>query len=478
MDLKNRLGLTLVLLLTLAGEAVRVRQFVSCPAFWEDEIAVLLNTRHQSMAQLPFVHLTAYSKESPVAAPPVFLWATKWMGDRFNYAEWSVRVLPFACSLAAMLLFAHLAWRMLTPIGAAWAVALFAFSDPLIFQAADVKPYSGDVLISVLVIWIAFAFKPKAPAAWRLIGAALVTVFGIWISYSVVFVLAAVGLALWGQLDKNRRRGFAKMLLCVAPAVASFLVVYFLSIRRQRDVNLDVYWVHLFPNWLRPWTVPGYTIGGTWELFHYMMYPIGPVMLIAAAIGIAKLRRERNTALLILLLAPVGLDFLAACLAQYPFGGTRLTLYLQPFLCFLCGIGADATNRWIKLALASVPVSAAALAIYGLFVPQNKGNLRDALQFLNSHRQLTEPVHLLGNQTLGAAKWYWPHPDDLTHLHFEQSAKIHGDGFWVVVCYEPRKRGENEIAMKQPDAVVDESRSLHINGADVLWFAPKQGTSR
>jgi len=297
----------------------------------------------------------------------------------------------------------------------------------------------------------------------------------IWLSYSAVFVLAAVGLCLWEELDATRLRRLGRMILCVSPAVASFLAVYFLSIRRQRDVNLDVYWVHLFPNFLRPWSVPGWVIGGTWELFHHQMYPIGPIMLAAAGPGIRALWRAGNKRLLILLVAPVVLDLAAACMEQYPYGGTRLTLYLCPFLSLLCGIGAASAARWGQAILAGVPVSAAGLAAYGLFVPQNKGDFREALRYLRAHRASNETVYLVGNQTLGAAAWYLPQPDSLIHFHLEQTAQIHGDSFWVVICYEPRKYRENEPAMSQPDGVADPSRRFDINGADVIWFGPKNG---
>ena len=99
------------------------------------------------------------------------------------------------------------------------------------------------------------------------------------------------------------------------------------------------------------------------------------------------------------------------------------------------------------------------------------------MRYLTTHRQPGEEVYLVGNQTLGAAKWYLPDPDPLMHEHLEQSAPIHGTRYWVVICYEPRKRSENKRAMTQPGTRVDESRSFHTSGADVLWFTPVPGVS-
>ncbi|HUB26842.1 MAG TPA: hypothetical protein VL992_15560 [Tepidisphaeraceae bacterium] len=467
-------------MLVAIGGALRLRQYLSLPSFWENEVAVMLNARHYTASELPFSHLVSYNTQNPVAAPPIFLLITKWMGDFFNYSEWSVRLLPLLCSLAAIGLFAHLAWRLLQPAAAVWAVALLAFSDPLIFQAGDAKPYSGDVLVAVLIVWVALAFRPNAAVWKRLALASAVTAASVWISYTAVFVLAAVGLSVFEKLNKNRWRALIKLVACVLPAIASLAVVYFLSIRRQRDPNLDLFWLHLFPDWRKPLSVAPFISSGTWELFRYAFYPIGPIMLIAFGLGIVALWREGNQRLLILLLSPLAIDLAAACTYQYPFGGTRLLLYLIPFVCLLCGIGAASAGRqfrWVgralQMILASVPVAAAAVAVYGLFWPQNFGNMRDAVHFLSINRKANETVYLMGAQTVSASRWYLPQPDSRVHLQLDKSWPIHGDNFWLVICYETRKDQKHDPAMHQPDSVLDESRSFHTRGADVLWFAPK-----
>lgn len=477
-QLHRRRMLWLVIAFAAAGIICRLAQFLARTSFWEDEIAVLVNLQRHTMRELPFVKLVDYDPSSPVAAPAFFLWTTKWLGEHFHYSEWSVRLLPLICSIAAVIVFAHLAWRLVSPVAAAWAVALLALSDPLIFQAGNVKPYSGDVLVAALIVWAAFVARPNAPPARRLLAAAIVTAIGIWLSYPAVFVFAAVTLAMWPDFLSKGARGFVQMALSALPVLASFLAVYFLSIRAQRSPTLDVYWVHLFADWSRPLSIPVWLVGGTWEMFHFQMYPLGPIMIAAVAIGIWALSR-RSPRLLILLLGLWALDLIAACVSQYPYGGTRLTLFLLPFLALLAGEGAAAVpalwpkqKRWAQAALAIVPLAMAGLAAYQLLVPRSKGDLRDAVRFLNSHRKPDEEVYLVGQQTLGAASWYLPNRDPLIHEHLAQSAPIHDQRYWVVLSYEPRKYKENKPAMTQPGCKVDESRSFHTAGADVLWFVP------
>jgi 4-amino-4-deoxy-L-arabinose transferase-like glycosyltransferase len=470
----------LIVVLVLAGAGCRLAQFLSRQAFWEDEVAVLVNLQHHSARELPFVKLESYSQESPVAAPPVFLWTTQWMGQQFNYSEFAVRAMAMVCSILVLPLFAHLAWRMIGPVGAVWAVALMALSDPLIFQAANVKPYSGDVLLAVLILWAAFVPSANAPPQRKLAAAAVVTIPALWMSYPAIFVFAAVGLALLPDLIKSSPQRLIAPAICLLAVAGSFLAVDVLCIRAQRNANLDVYWMHLFPDFTHPMTLPRWLIGGTWEMFHFQFYPVGPIMLAAVAMGCWHLHRTSNRAMLTLLLAPWILNLVAACMGQFPYGGSRLTLFLTPFLSLLIGIGAAAVPlrlpdiwRWAWLVLAIVPVAMVGYAAYQLKVPRSKGNLRDAVTFLNAHRAPDEEAYLVGNQTLGAAMWYLPNRDPLIHDHLEQSAPIHGTRYWIVISYEPRKLAENKKAMTQPGVRVDESRSFHTSGADVLWFVPQ-----
>jgi hypothetical protein len=474
--LSKRACLYVVAALTVAGIVCRLGQYLSNQSFWEDEIALLRNLQQHSPSQIAFTPLNAVGEDAPVAAPPAFLWITQWLGNRFDYAEWSVRLLPLLCSIGAMGLLADFAWRILTPFAAVWAVWLFALSDPLLFQAGTAKPYSGDALLAILIAWTALAAGPGASVVRRLAAAGMVTAVGIWLSYTSFFTFAAAAVAFWPALGKDRWERARSLAACAAPALVSFLAAYIFCVRAQRQPTLDQYWMHLFPDPMHPLKSLAWVIGATWEVFHFQMYPIGPIMLIGALAGVWTLGRA-NRPLLILLVLPIGLDLLASFLQQYPYGGTRATLFLCPFICLLCGVGAAAWCeylpghwRWSGAVLALVPLAMTAMAGYQLVAPRSKGEMRDAVRFLLSHRRPGEPVYLVGQQTAGAANWYLPHPDPPAYRILSQTTPIYGGQFWVVISYEPRKYDENKPAMSQPGVHVDESRSLHIRGADVLWF--------
>lgn len=66
--------------------------------------------------------------EHAQAAPPIFLWIERFMYGAFGSGELALRLLPLVCGLAALALFAALAWRLFTPPVAVLATGLFAFA--------------------------------------------------------------------------------------------------------------------------------------------------------------------------------------------------------------------------------------------------------------------------------------------------------------------------------------------------------------
>jgi hypothetical protein len=479
----RRQCIQLIMLFCAAGIACRVAQYLSRQSLWGDEVAVLMNVQRHSPAELPFVPLESYAAASPVAAPPLFLWITQFMGTVCGYGELSDRLLPLLCAVLALPLFAHLCWRICSPRAAVWAVALLAFCDPLLFQCANVKPYSGDVLVAILIVWVAMAPR-RLSAGRRLAAATAVAAIGLWLSYVAIFTFVAVAAALWVELSQDGRRGLRRLILGSIPALASFVILYVVSIRTQKTSNLIVQWVSRFPNLSRPMTIPGWLIGLTWDLFRFAFYPLGGVMIFAAAAGVWAMRRRGQRQPMVLLLAPICLAVLAACAGQYPYGGTRVTIFLIPFECLLAGIGAAAISellphgwRYLQIAAAVVPVSMIGLAAYQLAIPRNHGDMRDAVHYLQDHRSTGEEIYLVYPDTVEAARWFLPEIDPAIHKQNDVRIPIPLDQFWMVLSYDPRRFSEAAPALRQPGHVVVELKSFHTRGADVLWYerSPQPG---
>ncbi|MGQ0603982.1 MAG: hypothetical protein ACT4QE_20060, partial [Anaerolineales bacterium] len=210
-----------------SGVVFRVAQYAFDRSLWLDESLLTLNILQRSFVQL------TQPLDLNQAAPIGFLWLQKLVTIGWGDGEYALRVAPFVAGIAALALFAVVARRMLSPVGAAVAVGLFALSDTLIYYAAEVKQYSTDVLVAVIVLFLGMEMlrmeRPTAAALtfWAAAGAAV-----IWFSHPAIFMLAGVGsvillVTLWRRDGSKARR----LALVGAVWAVSFGVLYWLILR-------------------------------------------------------------------------------------------------------------------------------------------------------------------------------------------------------------------------------------------------------
>ena len=115
----------------------------------------------------------------------------------------------------------------------------------------------------------------------------------------------------------------------------------------------ETHWADTFPPLWQPLKLPLWLLethaGGM------LAYPVGgpnwgsTLSLVCAAAGAAALVRRRQWSLLGLLLAPLGLNLIAAALHRFPYGGhARMTLFLAPTFCTLIALGTAAAVTRIE----------------------------------------------------------------------------------------------------------------------------------
>lgn len=467
----------MIIVAIIAGCGCRVAQYLSRQSFWRDESALLLNVMRYGAGELPRRTLDAVPNFTQ-AAPPLFLLALKGLVNRFGPDEYATRFLPMLAGVLSVPLFAWACWRLLPPAGAAWAVWFFAVSDNLIFQSANAKPYSGDVLFTVLLLCL-FAYSRRGlTATGQLALAALVTGILIWASYPTVFVFAAVSLTLLPRIARERG-GVVKYLVIHVPVIISLALVYWFCMRVQRDVHLDDMWRDKFVDYSAPLQIPAWLGGRIWGLFEYSLVPVGGLLILPAIVGAVALRIRNDGETFALLTLPFALAIAAAALHRYPFAGDRVSLYLVPFELMLAGAGVEAVAGWLPAApRLAWRIGAAAVLAYPVYLaaahlvhPRSNGDARAAVRYLRAHRNTDEPVYVL----LGCSEDYLVYqrrPDHFTHLFTRETTQIRDQpGFWVVMAYKPYagRRGYGRI-FDQPGYTADPARNFHAPGADAVYL--------
>lgn len=457
----------LILLLCLGG-ALRIRQYAARTSFWGDEAFVVLNLRELSPAQL--VGKLKWDQ----AATPLFLWSLQAMSRVGGESEYSLRFIPLLCGLAGLGLFATLAWRVLPAPAALLAFGLFALDRRLVEFAADVKQYSGDVMISALLLLVAIG-RRDVPPLRRLMHTAILAAVAVWFSHSTAMVFGGITIALSIACLLEDRRDAAMIAGFNLLFAVSFLILYFASIRPQHTDFLQQFWREAFPDPHHPLCFP------MW-LWHqgsdFLQSPYRwPGVLFGLLILLSFLAawQRRTWEIWIAIAAPLVLTIVAATLHQYPFNSSRLTLFLMPELYLLIGLGAAAVLAalpaawrplWWVLPLALLGTGLA-VGISRFAHPPYKSHIRPAVEFAEARCLPGDALVLLGEADKanpGApfdgrhleAICYWLHPPGKVYTKLDSFNEVRERRFWVLVAFTPGESRHLESLLQQARGTADE----------------------
>ena len=333
--------------LAIAVAARSVRFLLKFP-LWEDECFLVANFIDRGYLDL-LGPLNFHQ-----VAPVLFLWTELTAVKLFGFAEWPLRVFPFACSIGGLLLFRRLAGQLLEGLPLLLAVAAFSLNYSGIRYAAEAKPYGPDQFVALALLSLAVeAWRRPHERRWLWLLAAAVPL-AVGLSYPAVFMAGGISVTLacvlWTSGD---RRGWIAWSVYNAALIGSFVLLLLLA-REQAASELGFmqdYWKDNLPSLASPLRFVGWLIvTHTSEL---MSFPVGgergasTLSFVVWIIGLAVLWRTRRWTLLLFFLAPAALNIVAAMLGRYPYGGhVKFAQYLAPAICIVIGIGGDAIVRW------------------------------------------------------------------------------------------------------------------------------------
>ena len=220
---------------------------------------------------------------------------------KLGVSEYSLRLLPLVLGIASVLLMALLSRAILPQSAALVACGLLAFSDKLIWHAAEVKQYSGDVFVTVLLLYLALVPRRPASPALRLLLLASVAAVLLWFSFITVFIFGGISLALLPKVTGGGRRGKINYITANLPALISFCLLYWCSIRLQRSPYLEQFWNPFFIDWHKAWTLPWWLLRQTVMLFNHPYPPMGILLLGLAIAGVIGFRAQGKGRLAIIL---------------------------------------------------------------------------------------------------------------------------------------------------------------------------------
>lgn len=341
----------LIAIAMVVGLMLRILQYGANRSLWLDELLVVPGIVRPSFLDL-------LSPASWSHLPPGFLLLEKLAVSALGLNEFALRLLPFLAGIAALFLSIRLADRFVTSTAVPIAVALFALSPFLVYYSSELKPYSTDVLASMLLLLLALDLSERGVTARRAAvfgGAAMVAA-----GFSMTSVFVSVGCALALVVDSWRARNREGM-FSLAAVFAGWAVVFgipyllFVHGSTSNEYAREFWRSGFMPMPPRSLEELVWLPRMTFQLFRD---PLGVFSdeqsasgiwaasagLLAFVLGAVWMVRQRSARIRILLF-PVLVTLVASALMLYPFGGSRaaagrVVLFLAPMFFLVMAQGA------------------------------------------------------------------------------------------------------------------------------------------
>lgn len=398
----NRLVVAIALA-ALLGIGLRVAQYVADTSLWLDEIGLV-----RGILDADLVALLTQPLPFDQVAPKGFLLIQKLSVLAFGSSDYVLRLLPFLCSIVGLGAFWRLSTLILPGTGALVAMLLFATATPLVAFSGQVKQYSTDVCVALLLTLLAHRLisqKATTRATWLAAagGAAL-----LWLSQPAVIVAAglAVPIAFWTRADAPGARLRSVATVTGAWGLSAILVtgVGFASISPSTRDYMRVFWADGFPpDSLAEAVKARWAWNNIRLLFGSapagLAYPWPAFYATLAATGLAVLWiQQRRVA--VLLLGPMLAALVAAVARQYPFSD-RLIVFLTPSMILAIGACIAAGHRLVgrhsKPVAALIALGLTAPALYPVVStppPYRIEHAKPVLAHLQVNREATDAIYV------------------------------------------------------------------------------------
>jgi len=455
----------------VAGAAFRISQYAFRTSIWHDEAFIALNIIHKSYAGL------LGSLEWNESSPPGFTILEKATFTLFGSSEYVWRLIPLAAGLAGLFSFSGLGREVLgCGYARSWAVLMMAVSDKLISQSNELKHFTLDLLLAVLILWLAIrAFYSSLPTRLVLL-LGFTGALGIWFSFASGFVFAGAGLALcWPAL--LRWDSPARLALAAGGAMGLLsLFILLPTLHAQSGAGLMEFWKSSFPDPTHPVRMAVWLGRSVLGLFNYFWQPLGLVVFLVAGLGSAQMCQAGSRCALAILWMPIGLSLLAAFLHLWPFGGNQHMVFAAPavFLTVAAGIEWVRTRLirkpvWLGLIIAGFLIPQSAAAAYHLIVPRYRHEARPAIEFYQARRLPDDGVSV---QCVAEFEFYAPALREREAESLDPAKRL-----WIITTASGAKGFDRaEIAKLAPKRPYLDGAQFY--GAGAYLFGPEIHSSR
>jgi len=326
----------LTLGMVVIGVILRLIQYSLNRSLWLDESVLALNIVNKSFLEL------LGPLDLIQVAPVGFIFIEKTLVILLGNNEYILRLFPLVAGIVSLFLFYYVARRCIPEEGAFIAVGLFSLSGHLIYYSSEVKQYSSDVTVVLLLLMFTMYIRSKRLTNLTTVYFTFIGAIAVCFSLTAVFVLAGFGCTL--SLFSMARKDWStnnRLLIVYFIWLLCFGIFYFIY-SPNYFANLDIHRLLWHGNFVPfpPMSISDFKWLGA-AFFRFFSSPLSTYLpglgALAFLLGCVS-TFSKDKQLFFIFLSPVFITLFASAFRIYPFSG-RLLTFLVPLILLFIGEG-------------------------------------------------------------------------------------------------------------------------------------------
>jgi len=453
-------------ILIIIGLLLRINTYLVNRSLWVDEAVRALNVLDKNIPD--FLKDLEYGDTAPFG----FLTSEKLTINLFGNSEYSLRLLPLLAGLASVFLFYQLCKKFLNPLALFFAVGLFSFSRPLIYYSSEVRQYSLDLAICLILFLLALKKSPSPKLTFFFL------IFGslsIWFSHPAIFIIASI--SIFKIFSSSKKSG----LLIIFLWGISFLFNYLLSFHPLQTQVVNPVWQSTFATLNPSWYLKAFL-----DIFESPLDLFFPVLgtiffLLGGAFFLSKDKK-----LFCLFTAPIFFALIASYFHLYPFFDRFLLFSVPVFFLFIAkGVEALFSPAKHRLVLGFavallILLTQAALSIQTVLSPNLIEETRPLITYWRANHQKNDIIYLYYSSG-PSFRYYAPKDDtnaifgiesrDNPDLYEKDLEKLKGyPSVWLLFSHV--YNNEEEYIISYLNKTRGKPKFLHTPGASLYLYSP------
>lgn len=322
--LKRLVGTYIIFGIILMAVVLRLHILTHSAGFFCDEGAIILNIKSRSYFELLF------PLDHAQCCPPLFLMLEKFIYSIFGLNEFFLRLVPSIASIMTLMFFTLIGFKVFrNQLSIIFGLLILSLNPAILMHSQSLKQYSTDTAIVLLIILGALQLKDRELSKKQSVLVGMILAFFCWFSYPAIFVSCPILFVFLLLAIRNNNHHRIKSLLYISfPLAISLVVEFFINCNGAlHNQALIDYWSNNEKFFLQ----------GVNDFEFFLEYIFGKlqsftlIYLLLTIFGLLTWVRQ-DSKIVAIITAPIIFSSILGFFHLYPFGPTRVTLFVVPLV--------------------------------------------------------------------------------------------------------------------------------------------------